>query len=126
MKRRNHKLSGPQYRVMKRLWQLGVGTAAEVLAAWDDGPKPAHTTVGTVLSRLENKGLLTSERRGRERVYRPLVEESAVRRSMVSDLVGTLFEGEPQELLAHLVKESELSPGDLDAARALLDAERKP
>lgn len=124
-KKPNKTLSAAQYRVMALLWQLNEGAAADILMAWKDGKKPAHTTIGTVLSRLEKKGLLASTLRGRERVFRPIVAESDVRRSMVSDLVGTLFSGDPQALLAHLIKESDVSPGDLEMARELLEQERK-
>ena len=118
-------LSGTQYRLMQILWELGEGTAAEVLQAWPGRRKPAHTTVGTMLTRLENRGILSSERRGRERVFRPLVAESDVKRSMVTQLVGTLFAGDPQGLLTHLVKESEVAREDLEAVRQMLDEELK-
>lgn len=118
-------LSGAQYRLMQILWELGEGTAADVLETWHGRRKPAHTTVGTMLSRLEKRGLLDSERRGRERVFRPLVAESRVKQSMVTQLVGTLFAGDPQGLLAHLVKDTEVTREDLEAARRLLDEELK-
>jgi predicted transcriptional regulator len=50
-----------------------------------------------MLARLEKKGVLASTARARERFYRPLVTEGEVRRSMVSDLVSTLFKGDPTE-----------------------------
>ncbi len=119
-------LSGAQYQLMQVLWAQGEATAGEVRNAWQGARRPAHTTIGTVLSRLEKKGLLSSSRRGRERVFTPLVAEADVRRNMVSQLVGTLFAGDPQELLAHLIRESDVAPEDLDAARRLLqeDAEQ--
>ena len=118
-------LSGAQYRLMRILWELGEGTAADLLDAWPGRRKPAHTTVGTMLSRLEKRGILDSERRGRERVFRPLVAESEVRHSMVAQLVGTLFAGDAQALFAHLVKDGEVAREDLEAARRLLDEESK-
>ena len=118
-------LSGAQYRLMRILWQLDGGTAAEVLEAWHGRRKPAHTTVGTMLSRLEKRGILDSELRGRERVFRPLVAESDVRRNMVAQMVDTLFAGDSQALLTHLVKDSEVAREDLEAARRLLDEELK-
>ena len=118
-------LSGAQYRLMQILWELNEGTAADVLEAWHGRRKPAHTTVGTMLSRLEKRGILDSERRGRERVFRPLVAESEVKQSMVTQLVGTLFAGDPQGLFAHLVKDTEVEREDLEAVRRLLDEELK-
>jgi predicted transcriptional regulator len=39
---------------------------------------------------------------------------------MVGDLIQTLFRGDPQALLAHLVSERDVAPGDLERVRALL------
>lgn len=118
-------LSGAQFQVMQILWRLERATVADILQAWPDSKSPAHTTVATVLSRLEKRGVLRSQRQGRERLYQPLIQESEVKRSMVSKMVGTLFAGDPYELLTHLVKESDVSPEDLEAARRLLDQESK-
>jgi predicted transcriptional regulator len=49
-----------------------------------------------------------------------LVDEADVRRSMVADLIGALFAGDAQELVAHLVQESEIAPGDLAKVRRRL------
>jgi predicted transcriptional regulator len=48
------------------------------------------------------------------------VSEPQVRRSMVADLIGSLFGGDARELVAHLVSESDIAPGDLDRVRKRL------
>jgi predicted transcriptional regulator len=112
-------LSTQQHRILRILWRDGEASARQVQAALDDGL--AHTTVGTMLARLEKKGVLASVARGRERFYRPLVTEGEVRRSMVSALVSTIFKGDPSALVAHLVREQEIEPGDLEEIRKLLE-----
>ena len=113
------KLSAQQQRILRVLWREGEASAKRVQQALDG--ELAHTTVGTMLSRLEKKGVLTSTAKARERFYRPLVSESEVRRSMVSDLVSTMFKGDPKALVAHLVRESDIEAGDVDAIRKLLE-----
>ena len=78
--------------------------------------------MATLLTRLENRGVVAATRDGRQLLYTPLVEEGAVRRSMVSGLLGSLFGGNAQELLAHLVREQEIAPGDLEKVRQMLNA----
>ena len=113
------RLSTQQHRILRILWRTGEASARQVQEALDD--KLAHTTVGTMLARLEKKGVLASVARGRERFYRPLVTESDVRRTMVSELVSTIFKGDPSALVAHLVREQEIEPGDLEEIRKLLE-----
>jgi BlaI family transcriptional regulator, penicillinase repressor len=113
------RLSARQHRILRILWRAGAASAREVQQALNG--ELAHTTVGTMLARLEKKGVLSSKTKARERIYRPLVSESEVRRSMVGDLVSTVFKGDPKALVAHLVRENEIERGDLEAIRELLE-----
>lgn len=113
------KLSDQQYQLMQALWSLGEGSAKAVQSHVAELGL-AHTTIATILTRLEKKGVLKSRTIGRERVFVPTVSEGDVRRSMVSSLVGTLFRGDDRQLLAHLVKESDLHAEDLDEIQKML------
>jgi len=117
-------LSALQLSLMRVLWDAGRATVAEVVQAVRDERALAHTTVSTLLTRLEKRGVVAAERDGRQIVYRPLVSESQVRQSMVSGLLTTLFEGRASDLLSHLIKRDEIAPDDLARIRQLLDAPR--
>lgn len=114
------RLSALQMDVVRVLWARGEATAAEVRDALDRDLAP--TTISTVLSRLGDRGIVAARREGRAHVYRALVTEAEVRRTMVSELVGLLFRGRPAELAAHLVREEDVSADDLERLRGLLDA----
>lgn len=117
-------LSRLQLDIMRVLWREGQATAGAVTAALQASRGLAHTTVATLLTRLERRGVVASDRSGRQILYRAAIEESAVRRSMVSDMLGALFGGDAQALVAHLVREDEIAADDLAAVRELL-ARRK-
>ena len=113
------KLSALQLDLMQAVWDAGEATVAQVQDAVA-GRELAYTTVATLLKRLESKGVLESTRNGREIVYRASISARSVRQSMVAELVANLFNGDPRELVAHLVRDSEISPGDIERARELL------
>lgn len=117
-------LSDLQLDIMRVLWERGACTTTEVTEALKAGRGLAHTTVSTLLTRLEKRGVVGVEKSGRQLIYRPAVDEAQVRRSMVSDLLGSLFGGDAQALVAHLVREDEIAAEDLAAVRDLL-ARRK-
>lgn len=112
-------LSDLQLDLMRVLWRAGELSVAEVTEALVDRDL-AHTTVATLLSRLEKRGVVEARRDGRMLVYRPCVTEAQVRRTMVSSLIAQVFRGDPKALLAHLVSEREVAQGDLEQVRALL------
>ena len=118
-KRKVH-LSELQLAVVRVLWKRGEATTAEVVAGLGARRGLAPTTVATLLSRLARRGVLGQRRDGRALVYRALVSEPDVQRSMVADLVANVFKGDATELLAHLLREEDVAPGDLDKLRARL------
>ena len=112
-------LSDLQLDLMRVLWRAGELNVADATAALAERGL-AHTTVATLLTRLEKRGVVESRREGRLLVYRSCVTEAQVRRSMVSSLISQVFRGDSKALLAHLVSEREVAPGDLEQVRALL------
>jgi BlaI family penicillinase repressor len=117
-------LSELQLDIMRVLWTRGACTTTEMTEALRAERNLAHTTVSTLLTRLEKRGVVAASRDGRQLIYRAAVEEVQVRRSMVSGLLDSLFGGDAQALVAHLVREDEIAAEDLAAVRALL-ARRK-
>ncbi|MEQ1511761.1 MAG: BlaI/MecI/CopY family transcriptional regulator [Lysobacteraceae bacterium] len=112
-------LSDLQLDLMRVLWRSGDLSVAEVTEALADRDL-AHTTVATLLTRLEKRGAVAARRDGRMLVYTASVSEAQVRRNMVSSLIAQVFRGDPKALLAHLVSEREVAQGDLEQVRALL------
>jgi BlaI family penicillinase repressor len=112
-KRPDITLSELQIALLRVLWQRGETSTADVAAELADARGLKHTTIATLLTRLEKRGVVAQRRDSRQLFYRALVDEEDVRRSMVADLIGALFAGDARELVAHLVQESEIAPGDL-------------
>ena len=113
-------LSGLQLAIMRAIWQRGEASTAEVVASLADSRDLAHTTVGTLLSRLERRGLIQSRKDGKHLVYQATVAETEVKRSMVSEFLERLFDGDAKALVTHLLREREVRDADLDKVRELL------
>ncbi len=110
-----------QLDILRVFWTRGEATTQDVHDDLASTRALAPTTVSTLLSRLEKKGVLAHRRKGRQHVYRALVTEGQVRRSKVRDLTEALFGGDPAALVSHLVRSDEIDPAELDRIRRLLD-----
>ncbi|KQZ38717.1 BlaI/MecI/CopY family transcriptional regulator [Duganella sp. Root1480D1] len=115
-------LSEMQLSVMRVLWSKQSATVAEVVAALRGTRLLAHTTVATVLNRLEKRQLVESWRDGRQLVFRALASEEQVQRSMVTGLVSNLFSGSAGELMSYLLRSKDVDSDDLAKIRAMLDS----
>ncbi len=113
-------LSELQIAVMRVLWRRGETSVTDVATVLAEERGLKYTTVATLLTRLEKRGVVKPRRESRQLIYRALISEPQVRRSMVADLVGSLFGGDARELVAHLVSEAEVAPGDLEQMRKRL------
>ena len=57
-------LTKAEEQIMQVLWELGEGTVQDILERLEE-PRPARTTVSTVLTILENKGFASHHNKGR-------------------------------------------------------------
>ena len=110
-----------QLAILHVLWRRGEATSREVREALMPSRSLALTTVATLLSRLEKKGVLDHRRQGRAHVFRPTVTQSEVRKNMVRELAQNLFDGKPSQLVSHLLISANLEADEVRYMRQALD-----
>ena len=111
-----------QLALLQVLWTRGEATVQDVVRDLADRARPlAPSTVATLLTRLEKKGLVTHRVVGRQYVYRPAVSEPDVRRAMVAELFG----GDVATLVSHLLLAGDVSPDDLARVKAMIEAKER-
>ena len=117
-----HQLTELQVAILRLLWERGEASVADVWEALYPERGLAQTTVATLLSRLERRGVVARRAVERQYVYRALVSEGEVQESMVSELTERLFDGDVTALVNHLLTSNDIAPGDLERLRGLIDA----
>jgi predicted transcriptional regulator len=120
----DHRLTELQLEIMGVLWARGEATAVEVREGLRPVRDLAPTTVSTLLSRLERKGVVAHRSEGRQYVYRAAVEEAQVRRNLVSafsEVADRLFAGDVAELVTQLLAESDVGADDLARVREMIE-----
>ena len=115
-----HALTELQLAILQVLWEDGEATTQAIHARLTEERGLALTTVATILSRLEKRGVLAHRKEGRQYVFRPLVTRPEVRRSKIRELMETLFEGDAAALVHHLVRSEETAPEDLARIKAMI------
>jgi BlaI family transcriptional regulator, penicillinase repressor len=121
-----HLLTDLQLAVMRVLWERGEANVAEIWEALRPERGLAQTTVATLLSRLDKRGVVSHRREARQFVYRAAVSEPQVRRVMVRELTARLFDGDVTALVSHLLSGREVSAGDLAKVKALIEERTTP
>ena len=120
MAKRIHRLGELQLKIMKCLWERSEGTAVTIHGEVGKAEGIAFTTIATMLRKMEEKGLVEHRTEGRTFIYRPIVSEQEVSKSMTHDLLDRLFEGSVASLLSHLLSTREVSAGEVKELEQLL------
>jgi len=126
-KRTQPRLGNLELQILNVLWERGPCTVREVLEALPVEPRPAYTTVLTMMRLMHEKGYLDRRDQGRAHVYQPRLRERRVKRGLLRDLIATGFRGSAEALLVRLLEDEKLSPEELERVKRLIaDKEREP
>ena len=117
---KKHRPAELQLAIMQVLWERGEATVGEVRQALQPQRALAYTTVGTMLSKMEERGQVTHRSDGRVNVYRARIRRDKVSRSMVKDLAQRLFAGDLTQMVAHLLDGCEAGREDLAELKKLI------
>jgi len=122
---RSLRLGDLQVAILRVLWDEGEATVARVREALA-GKRRAPTTIATMLTKMERRGIVEHRVEGRQFVFRPTITEQEVTRSMVADLTQRMFEGDVSALVSHLISEQEIEREELVRLRRMIvERERK-
>ncbi|MFH0944404.1 MAG: BlaI/MecI/CopY family transcriptional regulator [Planctomycetota bacterium] len=118
-------LGGLQLAILRVLWGQGEATVSAVHEALREERGLAPTTIATMLSKLEKRGLVSHRVEGRQFIYQACHAEEEVHRFLVSEFVERAFLGDPAALLNHLLTECDLGPDDLQRMREMIAEQRR-
>lgn len=117
-------LSKSEEELMNILWKLKTAFMKDLLDAYTD-PKPATTTVATLLKRITDKGFIAYKSQGRSRLYYPLVKKKDYFSKHVNGLIKNFFNDSPSQFASFFTKETDLSKQELEELKSLIDSELK-
>lgn len=113
------KLHHLELEVMKAVWKLERATVNDVLDGIDR--KIAYTTIATTMKSLEKKGFLSHQVEGRTFVYQPLVKETEITHTMLTDLLERLFDNSAEKLVNTLLEVRQTSSDELNQLQQLIN-----
>ncbi|MFN8209241.1 MAG: BlaI/MecI/CopY family transcriptional regulator [Bacteroidales bacterium] len=113
-----------QEEILQVLWDIQDGAVTDVIQKLPD-PKPAYTTVATVIKVLEKKGYVSHKTYGRTHVYFPLVNRKEYARHVMKGSVKVLFDNSVNQLVSFFVRQRNLSLNELEELRKMIEEEIK-
>lgn len=115
-------LSQSEEELMQYIWEQEKAFMKDLLEMYPD-PKPAATTVATLLKRMTQKGFIGYDQMGRSRQYYPLVEKSDYFSKRVNGLIKKFFDNSASQFASFFTSETNLSKQELEELKAIIEQE---
>jgi BlaI family penicillinase repressor len=114
-----------QLRIMRVLWARGRANAREITEELNRESPIAHSTVQTLLRKLERKGAITHDIQERTFVFRVLIKADNVVKSVSREVIERMLDGSAGDLVCYLLKHERISKSELKQIRKLINERGK-
>ena len=117
-------LSKAEEEVMQILWKKEKAIMMDILEAYPE-PKPANTTIATLLKRIQDKGFVSYTQVGRSREYFPLVKKNAYFSKQMNGMIKKFFNNSASQFASFFTEEANMSKEELEDLKKLIDNQIK-
>jgi BlaI family penicillinase repressor len=115
-------LTNAEEQVMEHLWKLEKAFMKDLLEAYPK-PKPATTTIATLLKRMIDKQFVAYKEFGNSREYYPLVKKTDYFSKHVNGLISNFFNNSASQFASFFTTETNLSQTELEDLKKIIDSE---
>ena len=113
-------LTNAEEQIMKLLWRLERAFIRDLLNEFPD-PKPASTTVLTLLKRMIDKGFVSYKQFGNSREYYPLIKKSDYFSDHINGLIKDFFNNSTAQFASFFANETDMTSEELKELREIVE-----
>ena len=112
-------LTRAEEQIMQILWKIEKGFIKDILEHFDE-PKPAYTTVATIVKILERKGFVKYKAYGNAHQFFPIVSKSDYSQKHVNSIFKRYFKSSMKDVVSFFADNNKVQVKDIDEAIKLL------
>jgi len=117
-------LSKAEEQLMDYLWKAEKAFMKDLIEAFPE-PKPATTTISTLLKRMQDKGFVGYTLYGNSREYYPMVQKTDYFSKQVGGIIKTFFNDSVTQFGSFFAKDTNLSTSELEELKQIIEDEIK-
>ena len=117
-------LTKAEEQVMQILWDLERAFVKDVIEQLPE-PKPAYTTVSTIIRILEQKEFVGYKAYGKTHEYFPLVSKDVYKKFINKGLLKDYFSGSLKNLVSHFAEKEKIDVKELDEILKIIEQTKK-
>ena len=113
-------LTKAEQQVMHHIWELKKSFLKDIVEAFPE-PRPAYTTISTVIRVLVKKGFVGFKTYGKVHEYHPEISRQSYFRTHVKSLINNHFDGSVVSFASFFTGDDAMGVGELEEIRQLID-----
>ena len=117
-------LTKAEEQIMRYFWKIKKGFLKDVVSQFDD-PKPANTTVSTVIKVLVKKNYVNFTLYGKTNEYYPIIDKYSFVKKRLKNVVSSYFDNSYKNFASFFTNEQDLSIEELEELKDILDKKIK-
>jgi len=117
-------LTKAEEQIMQVMWQLGPSFIKEILAELP-APKPAYTTVSTIVRILEQKGFVDHKAYGTTHQYFALISKEEYSHYSMKKILVNYFDGSLKQMVSSFSRKENLTMKEMDELMKMLENFKK-
>lgn len=117
-------LSKSEEKLMELIWKNEKVFMKDIIDSYPN-PRPAATTIATLLKRMQDKGVVGYKQYGNSREYYPLVKKSDYFSKHVKGIIKNYFDNSNLQFASFFTTTSNLSSKELEELKKIVDNEIK-
>lgn len=114
------KLTDSEKDIMEILWEKKKAFMKDILESFPD-PKPATTTIATLLKRMQNKDFVGYTLYGNSREYFPKIAKGEYFKEEMSSMIDRFFNSSVTQFASFFTSNAKLSQKQLKELREIID-----
>ena len=118
------KLSKSEEILMQYLWKLEKAFMKDILEAYPD-PKPAHTTIATLLKRMIKKNFVKYETFGNSRQYTPTIRKNDYFSDQVNGIIKKFYNDSAPQFASFFTSKIKFTNEELEDLKSMIDEQIK-
>ncbi|EAZ79138.1 BlaI/MecI/CopY family transcriptional regulator [Algoriphagus machipongonensis] len=118
------KLSRTEEELMNHLWKLKKAFMKDLLDEYPD-PKPAPTTISTLLKRMQDKEFVGYTAQGKSREYFPLVSKENYFSKHIKGLIKNFFNDSPAQFASFFTNKADFTAAELEDLKEIIEGKLK-
>lgn len=115
-------LSKTEEQIMDLIWKNDRVFLKDLMESFPE-PKPAATTIATLLKRMQEKGYVGYETFGNSRQYYPLIKKNDYFSKHIKGVIKDYFNNSTLQFASFFTKTSDLSASELEDLKKLIEQE---